>query len=115
MSHRRDQAPRRVDEPSPGLFQIRLVRGGPWVAAEIERDALGVWRAAIDGVPQEPGHPDPAQAEGVFRIWHYGHPIGASEHAYLIERAKWARNHAPDSPEANPKRPVRVGSLPPAF
>lgn len=115
MAHDRTQDPRRVDLPEPGTFRLRLVRGGPWVAAEIERDALGVWTAVIDGERQVPGHPDPALAEGVFRVWHYGHAIDASEHAFLVARARWARIHAPDSPEANPKRPIRVGSLPPAF
>lgn len=115
MAHDRRQAPRRVDQPEPGHFKLRMVAGGPWVAASIEHDALGIWRATIDGDVKEPGHPDPALADGVFRIWHYGHAIDASEHAYLVERARWARIHAPDSPEANPTRPIRVGSLPPAF
>jgi hypothetical protein len=115
MAHDRNQTPRRVDQPTPGLFKLRLVRGGPWVAAEIECDALGVWSATIDGERQEPPHPDPALAECVFRIWHYGQETDASEHAFLVERARWARIHAPDSPEANPTRAIRIGSLPPAF
>lgn len=116
MVHDRSQTPRRVDQPEAGHFKLRMVRGGPWVAAEIECDAQGVWSATIDGERQSGGaHTDPALAEGVFRIWHYGHAIDASEHAYLVERARWARIHAPDSPEANPTLPIRVGSLPPAF
>jgi hypothetical protein len=114
MAHDRAQAPRRVDLPQPGLFKIRLVRGGPWVAAEIAQDEAGRWSATIDGAAAD-SHPDPAQAEGVFRIWHYGSVIDASEHAFLTERARWARTHAPDSPEANPKRPISVGAMPPAF
>lgn len=114
MAHDRTQAPRRVDQPQPGLFKLRLVRGGPWVAAEIECDALGAWTATIDAERRD-GHPDPAQAADVFRIWHYGTQVDASEHAFLVERARWARIHSPDAPEANPTRAIRVGSLPPAF
>lgn len=115
MVHDRSQAPRRVDLPEPGLFRLRLVRGGPWVAAEIAQDEVGRWTATIDGAVLEPSHTDAALAEGVFRVWHYGHAIGASEHAFLVERALWSRIHAPDSPEANPKQPIRIGALPPAF
>jgi len=114
MAHDRRQAPRRVDQPEPGLFKLRLVRGGPFVAAEIHRDDAGRWIATINGKAAD-GHPDPALAEGVFRIWHYGIRISASEHAFLVERAAWARVHSPDNPEANPERPIRLGALPPAF
>ena len=91
------------------------MRGGPWVAAEIAQDEDGRWYAAIDGAVQEPSHPDPALAEGVFRVWHYGHATTDSEHAFLLARSRWARIHAPDSPEANPTRPINVAALPPAF
>lgn len=114
MAHDRNQAPRRIDLPTPGLFKLRLVRGGPWVAASIDQDAEGRWSATIAGI-QSAAHPDPGMADGVFRIWHYGHVITASEHDYLLERARWAAIHAPDSPEANPERPIHVGSLPPTF
>lgn len=114
MAHDRRQAPRRVDQPRPGLFKLRLVRGGPWVAASIEQDDAGRWVATVAGVRSE-GHADPALADGVFRVWHYGHVITASEHAFLLERARWATIHAPDSPEANPERAINVAALPPAF
>lgn len=115
ISERHQQAARRVDEPSPGHFRIRLVRAGPWVAAEIRRSDEGVWSAWIDGAAMEPANADAALAAEVFRIWHYGEIIAEHEHAYLVERARWARTHAPDAPEANPTRPIRIGSEPPAF
>ncbi len=115
MSDRRNQAPRRVDQAEPGLFRIRLVKGGPWVAAAIECDALGVWSAVIDGERQDPAHPDWTLAESVARIWHYGDRISDSDYEFLIERARWCRANAPESPEANPKRPVNIGREPPPF
>lgn len=114
MARDRSEAPRRVDQPEPGLFKMRLVARGPFVAAEIHRQDDGRWCATINGAVAE-AHLDPAQAEGVFRVWHYGHRIDASEHAFLVERAAWARIHDPDSPEANPERPINIGALPPAF
>lgn len=27
--------PRRIDQPQPGLYRARLVKGGPWVAARM--------------------------------------------------------------------------------
>lgn len=113
MKHRRDQQSRRVDQPEPGHFRIRLVKGGPWVAAEI-RHVDGAWVALIDGVPKTP-HPDPAQAEDVFRVWHYGERILPHEHQYLIEFAAYVRVHIPDAPEANPTRPIAIGREPPPF
>lgn len=116
MTHRRDQEPRRVDVPEPGFFAIRLVKGGPKVAATIERDAAGVWSTTIDGVRQSgAAHTDPALAEGVFRIWHYGERITEAEHRYLIDFAAYVRVHVPDAPEANPTQPIVIGRLLPAF
>lgn len=116
MSDRRNQAPRRVDQPEPGYFRIRLVKGGPWVAATIERDQHGVWSAIIDNQRSSgAAHTDPALATDVFRIWHYGERITPAEHAYLVERAAYCRLHMPDAPEANPTQPITIGRLPPAF
>lgn len=115
MSRWHNTTPRSVDTPEPGFFRMRLVRGGPWVAAELRRDADGAWTALIDGVPSQPSSPDPAVAADVFRIWHGAEAVTASEHAYLIERAAWARQHSPDSPEATPRQPIRLGRLPPVF
>ena len=93
---------------------MRLVKGGPWVAAEIRYED-GRWTGLIDGKPGDISSPDPAQAEPVFRIWHSAESIPAHEHAYLIERARYCRTHEPNAPEANPTRPINVGSEPPAF
>lgn len=112
---RRQHEPRRVDEPKVGCFRIKLVRAGPWVAAEIRRCDAGRWQAWIDGKALHPSHADPALAGDVFAVWHYGEMITRSEHDFLVKAARWARAHAPDRPEANPRRAIRVGSLPPIF
>lgn len=115
MAHDRAQVARRVDLPETGFFRVRLVRGGPWVAAELRQDGAGRWQAWVDGQPREPAHPDPAQADFVFHVWHYGERITESEHAFLLAQAAHARVHEPDSPAANPTRAIRIGDLPPPF
>lgn len=114
MSDRRSWLSRRVDLPEQGFFRIRLVRGGPWVGAEIRCES-GIWTGLIDGQPGETSDADPAAAQHVFRIWHSGEIIPEHEHAFLLSRAAWARLHAPDDPAANPNQPIRLDSLPPAF
>lgn len=116
MSRRfRGEAPRQVDQPQAGQYAMRLVRGGVEVGAEIVLHPDGRWQAIIDGTPQEPAHTDPAQAAGVFRIWHGARRIPSHEHAYLLARGQWARSHAPDHPAADPTQRVRLSDLPPVF
>jgi hypothetical protein len=75
---------RRVDEPTPGHFKIRLVRGGPYVAAAISR-GMGFWTVWINGQPGGAPHPDPWAVPGMERVWTSGTPISAREyHALLL-------------------------------
>lgn len=48
----RDQPSRRIDQPEPGLFRMRLVKNGPYVAARIERK-LGHLVATVNGAPAD--------------------------------------------------------------
>lgn len=113
---------RAVDEPRPGFFRIRLVKGGPWVAARIEhrpsRDPLTgelldrspLWRVTIAG-EELPASPDPLRA-GVFRVWHSGQPISESEYRYLTARREHAIRYEPDLPEAAPRERIDLLSMP---
>ena len=115
MNPRHQQEPRRVDQPEAGYFRVRLVRGGPWVAAKIEQDAEGRWAASIDGQLQDPTNLDPALAKGVFQIWHYGTRIPEPEYEWMLAVASHARIHKPDAPEANPTRRINIAHEPPPF
>ncbi len=106
--NRRHEAPRRVDQPEPGLFKLRLVKGGPWVAAEITLDDAGRYGALINGEPCGPAHVDPVLAPRVMDVWHSGVRIDAGEHAYLLSLSAWARANAPDRPEASPAQPINL-------
>lgn len=109
----RAEAPRAVDKPEPGYFLLRLVRGGPHVAARILHDD-GQWQAIIDGVAADP-HADPAQAVGVFRIWHGGRRCTQAEYDYRLSLKSWAVAAMPQHPAAQPRQPIDLASLPPVI
>ena len=50
----------------------------------------------------------------VLDAWPYcaREPITAAEYAYLVAHAAWARDHAPDHPKAEPRKPVDFNTIP---
>ena len=102
-----ERVPRVMNKPEPGLWAIRLRKGGVEVAARIFL------------CDHEPGHPGnkldqpfmDAEINGERvhpdRIWHTrGRPIDEAEYQYLLKVYEWARQHAPNDPAANPHQPV---------
>jgi hypothetical protein len=102
---------RAVWPPEPGLFRLRLVRGGWGVPCAIAVTIDG-WQAEIDGIAYPPD-PDPARAIGVERIWTGAEIIDQSEHDWLIEMKAWALAHEPDHPAANPLQAINPSELRP--
>lgn len=95
-----------------GRYRIKLVRKGPWVAAAIEFiDGHAV--AVLDGNPttQWTG----TMGDGVDQIALFGEPVDEAEYQYLLATARWAREHSPDHPAANPRRPIKLHELPPVY
>lgn len=99
--------------PQAGLYAMRLVRGGPLVAAAIVRDAHGRWRAVIDGSPAGFPATDPDDAPGVVRIWHGAQHSTQEEHDYLAAMKRWAAQHDPNHPCLHPYKSIDVGLLAP--
>lgn len=95
------QPPRRIDQPEPGFFAIKFVKGGPRIAARISQ-GMGFWSASIGGEPCGNRHPDPAYADGVSRIWESGARITQAEYDALLH-----------SPPATPELPINLGAMPP--
>jgi hypothetical protein len=93
--------PRRIDQPEPGMFKLRLIRRGPWVAGRISH-AMGFWSASIGGEPCGARHPDPYQADGVSRIWESATRISQAEYDALLRH-----------PSATPDLPINLGAEPP--
>jgi hypothetical protein len=83
---------RPIAEPEPGYFRMRLVKGGPWVAARIWIP-FGILMGEING-----GEADP------HRIW---------ESAERISVAAWLALMR--DPPANPDQPIDLAAMPPPF
>lgn len=111
--------PVRIDIPIAGLYQTRLIRGGPWVAvriwwgfpAELSEDETvdrrPAWNAERDGKPV-----------GIDQVWPNcsDKKILEPEYRFLLARADHASRYDPDSPFADPRRPVDLmKAKPPTF
>lgn len=105
-------------EPRCGLYRRKLVRGGVWVAARIfktgARDDLGrliedeTLRCEVDGKPVD----DVADQW----LWLASNPIDEVEYRMLLRLGPWARQHAPDDPNADPTKAIDFMTAPiPAF
>lgn len=115
-------------DPKPGYRRVRLVRRGPWVAAEIRKDGQEliaevcgrgvVWRGTLDVLAAEA---DEARSQGrafshpFLRISLFGILIEKPEWQYLTDRRLWAIAHAPDDPYASAGEPIDLNALPPLF
>ena len=79
--------PRNPEDPKPGLFKIKLVRGGPWVGARIYCWPDGVWYAAVDGKNvSDGGVRDPTQCREIMRIWQFGRDVTEAEYRTLTRQ-----------------------------
>ena len=114
----------RLDDPQPGFFRMRLVRGGPFVAAEIRHGyptdpATGeelterpvMWEALINGYRIATPSPDPVAA-GVFRIWGIATPEKEHIARYIKDMNWWAEDNQAEWPDASPEKPVNPTKIP---
>ena len=95
-----------------GTYRYRLVRKGPWMAAELrwENERLAAY---IDG-NRSVGDADSWGLDAVMRIALWGEPIDRAEHDFLIAKAKHAREHDPSHPMARPTKPINLRLVDPA-
>lgn len=96
-----------TENPEPGFFKRRLVKGGPFVPVQIwieaERDEAGdllsdeVVKCTVDG-----------RLADVESHWSYcaGSPISESEFDYLSRVSAHAKARNPREPLANPRRKI---------
>lgn len=111
-----------TEEPQDGYFKSRLVRGGPFVPIRIhrgrpvidgeEQDRGERWLVTVDGATDfmETG-PDGYRCHVLFDVgrfwpWCARYPIPEDEYHFLIDKAEWAKAHAPERPEASPREAV---------
>lgn len=120
-----DTPARRIDRVEPGLYRIRLVAGGPWVAAQItiqdgmiylsingEPAILGITESMYFDIVAELTAAGDAFRNPIIAAAWFGHRINDDEYHYLIAVSRWAREHAPDHPMARPEKPIKPQSVP---
>jgi hypothetical protein len=100
---RRAEPSRRVDEPVPGYYRMRLVRMGPWVPALIEHGPHG-WRCSISGVSTGFPSQDPTQVTDLFKIALYGVVIKKDEYDKMMKNL-----------HPSPRKSIKMSSEPPIF
>lgn len=112
--------------PSAGFYATRLVRGGIEVPAMVwhgcpvidgeRQDRSTRWCIALDGkscrFDKEQQCRVPLDA---LDHWPLRRRITAREYAFLRRRTRWAHEHAPEHPAANPYAPIDLNALPPRF
>jgi hypothetical protein len=110
---------RDIGVPRPGFWKIRLVRGGPHVPAKIwdeaERDPETgelledeKLRCVVNGIERDP-------EQWAERLNCYGIAIDEDEYQYMSRVSDWAKEWAPDAPEASPTQPIDPLKTRPVF
>lgn len=101
--------PAPVDTPVEGYYRMRLRRGAHAVGIRIwngppldpdtgeEMDRSWRWQATCNGRPIE-----------LERVWPQcmAEPISKEKHDRLAALQAWGEQRAPDSPQANPRKPI---------
>lgn len=105
-------SPRQSDTPRVGWYLLKLVRGGPWVAAEIVRDDAEYWWVMIDGAWQGPAL-DPWALPAMETVHWYGRETTAEDVQFRIGLARWAAIYRPDHAAANPRKAIDLDTLTP--
>jgi len=118
---------RAIDRPEPCLRQLKQAKGGVWVPSRIHRtchctingypedNSPHPWRDTCDRYPRLEAEINGRPAD-VDRVWTSGRRVTMAEYLFLKADRAWAREHAPQSPEANPWRPIDLNTLaPPNF
>ncbi len=107
-----------INEPKPGFYRRRLVRGGPWVPALI------FWE--YGDVDDESGHKLSddvlhcyvnGQKRNPYTEWVFlgGQPITEAEYRFMVDDAAHARAHRQSDPKATPDQPIDLGKMDPIF
>lgn len=117
-NERRDYSPSTgfaVETPTAGHYRYKLVAGGHPVA-------ICIWHGApldpVTGEELDRSHRWQATANGdpidLDRCWPAcgREPISPQEADYLTKLSRWARENAPDSPAADPRKKIDLITAP---
>ncbi|HVI92319.1 MAG TPA: hypothetical protein VM659_28775 [Dongiaceae bacterium] len=107
-----------ISTPTPGLYKMRIIKRGPWVPVKIE------FRPSRDSETSELLDRSPSfhallgdEDVPIDKVWPWcaGEPIPEAEYNWRVALRQWAIKHAPDEPEATPRKPVDLRQMPPIF
>lgn len=116
---------RGTGKPTPGLYAVKLRKGGVEVAARIAfeptrdpdsdelLDRSPHWSATING--ETDPDPSPEPSDRVWRVYEFGRRIDEAEYRFLLADRMWAREHAPNLPEASPRQKIDHLTVEPPF
>jgi len=87
------------------------------VPAKIQYSPIEGWRAIVDE-REFPWHDDPAYAESVPRVWHYGLIVDKSVYDWCLDVKRWAEKEIAERrldyhPTLSPEEPIKRMRLPP--
>lgn len=99
--------PQITDQPHPGFYRRKLVKGGPFVPVRVwmegPRDESGellddeVMKCEVDG----------REVDAADQwLWICSYPIPEREYTYMIGLSKYAKKHDKREPLANPRKPI---------
>ena len=122
MSDRRHRlahvAPLQDGEVRPGYYRMRLVKGA---ATSVVRIWYGPPRDPVTGEELDRSWRHHAEVNGVpmplDRVWPacIGEPIDRETHDFYVADRRWAAQHAPHLPEAQPDQAVDWSTAPLPF
>lgn len=128
MSDNQRTDPRILARPTPGKYRHRMVRRGPWVAAEISlADGIyslwvcgrGItWRGSSEQLITEIEQAllaGRAFQHPMVRVSIFGQRISDELFHYLVDRREWALANAPTDPYAVAEAPINLDDIPPVF
>jgi hypothetical protein len=106
------------DSPIEGYYRMRLKMGGAFVGVRVwhgapldpetgeEMDRSWRWQALVNDGPVL-----------LERVWPKcaADPVSQSEYEYLCTVHQWAKQHAPNSPQANPMQRINPLTAPTPF
>jgi hypothetical protein len=115
-------------EPQPGYFTLKLARRAVLVPALIWRPCPLILPDRLEATAPGPEQwCEPTERPRALRarigeeeadpfdVWVRGSDIDAREYAHRMADRNWAVIYAPDSPEANSRKPVNLAAQPSLF
>ncbi len=108
------KAPTINDDPQPGYYKRKMVKGGPWVGVRIWLEQeIGEDGDLLSEPRMKCMVGDDAADAGDQWLWVCTSPISAADYDYLTDTQRYATHRDPSMPEARPRESVDLNRLEP--